>query len=61
MKCNVCSKKILIPVECKCKMVLCMRHRHPDSHQCNYNHHEAYKMTLKNTLIKISASKVVKI
>jgi len=60
-RCNTCSKKTLLPIECKCKKWFCSKHKYPDAHQCDYDHHDSYKQTLCNKLKKVSASKVIKI
>lgn len=34
MKCHMCRKKALIGITCTCKNYYCLKHRHPEKHQC---------------------------
>ena len=38
-KCHTCNKKLpLMPIICKCGFNFCCSHRHPEDHQCTFNH-----------------------
>lgn len=38
-KCWVCRKKVnLLGFDCRCGYVFCAEHRHPDQHECDFDH-----------------------
>lgn len=58
-RCVVCNKKLgLLPFVCKCEGLYCTKHRHPEDHNCTFNHKEKLRNILENTLIKVEADKV---
>ena len=47
-KCFVCKKKITFTfIECKCGKILCIKHRYPDEHDCDFNYKKEWKEKLK--------------
>ena len=36
--CNMCRKKTLVPMDCKCGLTFCIAHRDAELHQCCYNY-----------------------
>jgi len=49
-RCKVCNKKTgLIKFNCKCnpEMTLCITHRYPTSHECNYDYQKEQKKILE--------------
>ena len=57
-RCIVCRKKNLTNMKCKCGQYVCMTHRFPDSHKCNFNHALYEKSLLRKNLQKVTASKM---
>ena len=47
----MCSNKGLLPFVCKCEGLYCTKHRHPEDHNCTFNHKEKLEH-FENTLIK---------
>lgn len=37
-RCTKCKKKILIVSECSCGKQFCLSCRHPEDHECTFNH-----------------------
>ena len=63
-KCKVCKKKIgLLGFKCACSdtALFCSEHRLPESHNCEFDHKTKGKGLLADKLIKVEASKVIKI
>ena len=38
LRCTNCKKKILIVTECSCTKQFCLECRHPEDHNCEFNH-----------------------
>ena len=53
-RCFVCKKKVLLPIQCKCSLMFCMTHRHPESHSCQVNFKQIgkEKLILENPKIE---------
>ena len=60
-KCEFCNKKVLLFNTCKCEKNFCMKHHHPEDHNCNYNFKEEYKKKLIELNPIIKNDKLVKI
>ncbi len=46
-RCVTCNKKTgLVPFECKCGLLYCAKHRHPEEHSCTYD----FKTEARNKL-----------
>jgi|ETNmetMinimDraft_8_1059916.scaffolds.fasta_scaffold01552_3 hypothetical protein len=62
-KCFICKKKIksIIPSECKCKLIFCRLHIHPDEHNCTFDYKEEYKKRLIQNNPQIIQEKFVKL
>ena len=57
-----CNKKIgLISFECKCGLSFCGKHKHPEDHECSYNHKHDAIISLKQKLIKVDGNKIIPI
>lgn len=62
IRCHVCNKKCnLDPIICKCKNILCMKHRFFDSHNCSFDYslESANKLQIENPQIR--GNKIIKI
>ena len=51
-KCQVCKKKQLIMIECKCGMSLCLKHKFPEDHNCKFDYKKENKENLTKQLVK---------
>jgi AN1-type zinc finger protein 5/6 len=63
-RCVICRKKVgLLAFTCECSDVLkfCSSHRHPESHQCTFDHKNKGKNILEGKLVKVSGEKLIKI
>lgn len=59
LKCATCGKYVgILPFECRCKQLYCIKHRIPESHGCIYDFKSDGKRTLIETLTKISKNKI---
>lgn len=60
MKCSVCNKKVksVFTIKCKCDRVLCLTHRYPDKHDCEFNFVQDNKQKLNKELIKVEHKKI---
>ena len=47
-RCSVCRKKTTFVIKCKCEKIVCIQHRYPEDHACNFD----YKKEGKDLLIK---------
>ena len=60
IKCAMCKKRInMLLIEmhkCKCNNFYCSQHLL--EHDCNFNHFQANKDNLENTLLKVEKSKI---
>jgi len=57
-KCNICLKKLIIPMNCKCTGQYCMKHRDPEMHGCVFDFKEAAKKEIEEKNPKVVVSKV---
>ena len=61
-RCHACYKKLpLIPIICKCGFKFCCSHRHPEDHQCTFDHKKEQKNLLRDKNPQIISNKIVKI
>ena len=62
-RCGECNTKVNITnsIECKCGKLLCMTHRHFNSHSCSIDYKENDKKILEKNNPKIVAEKIIKI
>ena len=60
-KCQVCSKKSLITVICKCGQILCLKHRDATSHTCTYDYKKEFENKLEKENPKLLSKKIEKI
>lgn len=59
VKCSVCRKKITFTyIQCKCGLILCLKHRYADEHDCTYDHKAAWKEQLKKNNPTVKKRKV---
>lgn len=54
-KCEFCNKKVLLSNTCKCNKIFCMKHHHPEDHNCTFDFKQDFKdkFTKLNPIIKI--------
>lgn len=53
-----CNKKLkLTDMECRCKNKYCLKHRLPETHNCQFNHADTTPIKLESCI----ADKVIKI
>lgn len=58
-RCVICRKKLgLLPFICKCEQMYCALHRHPEDHECTFDHLSRGRNTLKKNLIKVDGDKI---
>ena len=60
-RCFVCSKRLPVPIECRCRRTFCSSHRFPLDHQCSYDAQSQQKIRLRRQLIHMQTSKMDKI
>jgi hypothetical protein len=62
-RCGECNTKVNITnsIECKCGKLLCMTHRHFNSHSCSIDYKEMDKKILEKNNPKVVAEKIIKI
>ena len=61
-RCHTCNKKLpLMPIICKCGFKFCCSHRHPEDHQCTFNHKNEQQKLLRDKNPQIISDKIVKI
>ena len=60
-RCFVCSKRLPVPIECRCRRTFCSHHRFPLDHQCSYDAQSEQKRRLRRQLIRMQSSKMDKI
>jgi hypothetical protein len=62
-RCNKCNTKVNITnsLECKCGKLLCMTHRHFNSHNCSIDYKEKDKKILEKNNPKVVAEKIIKL
>lgn len=39
-RCDMCPKKLLVPMTCRCGKKFCVKHRTPEVHSCIYDFHQ---------------------
>lgn len=42
-RCDKCNRKSMILYECRCKRRLCIRHKHAELHNCDFDYKQAQK------------------
>ena len=61
-RCHACNKKLpLMPIICKCGFKFCCSHRHPEDHQCTFDHKTEQQNLLKDKNPQIISDKIIKI
>ena len=63
-RCQVCNKKVgLLGFTCACSdtAYFCSAHRHPEDHDCKFDHSSKGKCLLEKRLVKVDGTKLVKI
>ena len=59
IRCPICNKKLgLLPFECKCGKLFCIKHKDPEAHGCTYDFKSESKEKLEEQLIKVVNSKI---
>lgn len=58
-RCVVCKKKVgLLPFICECELMFCSTHRHPEDHNCKFDHRGKSTKTLERNLVKVDGDRV---
>lgn len=60
MSCEICKKKTLIIIDCKCGKKTCINCRNP-RHECTYDFKTEAKIKLAKENIKVTGQKIIKI
>lgn len=61
-RCYICNKKLtLLPIICKCGFKFCNSHRHPEDHQCTFDHKHQQQKLLRDKNPQIISDKITKI
>ena len=60
-RCFTCSKRLPVPIECRCRRTFCSQHRFPLDHQCSYDAQSEHKKRLRKALILTQTSKMDRI
>lgn len=60
-RCFFCKKKTHILTQCKCTHNYCIEHRHPESHQCSFDHKKFQRDLLEKENPIVMKEKVVKV
>ena len=61
-RCHNCNKKLsLMPIVCKCGFKFCSSHRHPEDHQCTFDHKTEQQKLLRGKNPQIISDKIIKI
>lgn len=61
-RCYLCNKKLtLMPIICKCGLKFCSSHRHPEDHQCTFDHKREQQNLLRDKNPQIISKKINKI
>ena len=59
IKCAHCNKKLgLLGFKCKCNLMYCVGHLHPESHNCTFDYKQEQCKKLEKSLLKVINSKV---
>jgi predicted nucleic acid binding AN1-type Zn finger protein len=57
-----CKKNTsLFSFECKCGCSFCGKHKHPEDHDCVYDHKNAGIQILRQKLVRVAGNKVIPI
>ena len=53
-RCSACRRKTAFVIKCKCEKVVCIEHRDPEDHACQFDYKEEGKkrLVLENPVIK---------
>tara|TARA_Y100000287_G_C13952079_1_gene224617 strand:- start:129 stop:350 length:222 start_codon:yes stop_codon:yes gene_type:complete len=58
-RCPVCNKKMgLMPFECKCGKLFCIKHKDPEAHNCTYDYKTNSRIKLEEKLVKVVNQKI---
>lgn len=61
-KCFNCNKKIkFMEYNCKCDKIFCVKCRIPETHNCSFDFKKEGKELLRDSLVKVTNEKVIKI
>ena len=61
-KCFNCNKKIeIMEYNCKCDKIFCVKCRMPEAHNCSFDFKKEGKELLRDSLVKVTNEKVIKI
>lgn len=61
-RCTTCRAKLgLLGFECRCERMFCDKHRHPDEHECTFDHKADNKRVLEARNKRVVADKVQRI
>lgn len=62
IKCELCCKSLgLYEFKCKCNKIFCLKHKHAEDHNCNYDYKTDFENTLRHKLPTVSTEKLQKI
>ena len=59
--CQACRRKVVLKVDCKCKMILCFDCRYPEKHNCVFDYRTDAKELLKKNNPTITTEKLDRI
>ena len=58
-RCHSCRKNVgLLGLKCKCGLLFCTTHVHPESHMCTFDHKSCARANLTKNLTKVAAAKI---
>ena len=58
-RCHSCKKNVgLMGLKCKCGLLFCTTHLHPESHNCTFDHKSCARDNLSKNLTKVAATKI---
>ena len=61
-RCKKCSKKVgLLGHECSCTFTFCSKHRHPEDHECEFDHMEFGKKQVEKNNPLLYTDKMVRL
>lgn len=59
-RCRFCRKRTILLVECKCGAKICLKHRMPSKHNCDFDWEYRYRNEILNTkLVKLVPKKIM--
>lgn len=63
VKCSICSKKVSLAmqIKCKCNQMFCSAHRYPDHHRCTFDYAKHNKELLARKGVKVVSERIQKI